>query len=116
MPRFFVSRYRRDSTPTVAVRRLWRFSPKLIMLFVVAGLCLFYVWQMTALSMRGYVMNDLLRQRSVLSNTIEQARLTVLDHQSLARVEERLGELNLVRDPNVDYVTREELRLSLSVR
>ena len=116
MSPFFVSRFRPMATPTVIAKRFFHFSPVVVLTVAFAGLCLFYVWQMTAMSMRSYAYNDLERQRVVLAEDVARLNFASLEYQSLARVEERLSELHLVRDTAVDRVTREELRLSLSVR
>ena len=78
------------------------------------ALCAAYVWQMTALAMRGYVYNSLLRERSVLTENLQRAQFSALEQQSLARVEERLHEVPLVRNVAVDYITREDMQRSLS--
>lgn len=116
MSPFFVSHFRHMPAAKAITKRLFRFSPTILLTVVFAGLCLFYVWQMTTMSMRSYVYNDLERQRAVLHEDIARLNLESLEYQSLARVEERLNELRLVRDTNIDRVTREELRLSLSLR
>lgn len=91
-------------------------SPLLLCIVAFALLCFGYVWQMTVMSMRSYVRNDLTRQRSTLFDTIERASIETLEHQSLARVEARLQEAQLVRDAKVEYVTREDIRVSVSAR
>ncbi len=120
MPKFFISRYRREHTaPPLMIKSLpslFHFSPLVFFGILFAGLCLLYVWQITALSMQGYVKNDLLRQQASLTESVQRMDFQVLQYQSLGRVDERLGELSLVRDPHVDRVTREEFRMSLSAR
>lgn len=91
-------------------------SPMIVCVVAFAALCLLYVWQVTAMSMRNYAKNELTRERMTLADAAERTRREALAHQSLARVEERLQELHLVRATTVDYVTREDVRMTLSQR
>ncbi|MDO8581964.1 MAG: hypothetical protein Q7S16_03745 [bacterium] len=91
-------------------------SPAIVCVIAFAVLCLLYVWQVTAMSMRNYAKNELMRERVTLAEDVQQSRLQALEHQSLARLEDRLQELQLVRGSAVDYVTREDLRMTLSQR
>lgn len=118
MPKFFISRYRfRRGTATFATtRRFLRLSPTMLCIIVFAGLCALYVWQLTTLSMQSYVRNRLLRDHAALESEREYAAASLVEYQSLARVEARLPELNFIRDTNVDYITRDELRRVLSQR
>ena len=101
---------------SIALPYVWRFPPAILFIISFAALCLVYVWQITALSMRQYVKNDLVRERAALSETADRWQREALEQQSLARLNERLKELQLIRDTNVVYVTREDLRMSLSQR
>ena len=91
-------------------------SPMIVCSVAFAALCLLYVWQVTAMSMQNYAKNQLTQERTTLARETQRTRLQTLEHQSLARVEERLQELQLVRATNVEYVTREDLRMTLSQR
>lgn len=115
MPRFFISHYRRQLPRAEAMQRWYR-SPLIVGAIGTGLLALLYVWQMTLVSMGSYVYNDLAKEKSAYLGTIQRTQFEALEHQSLARVEERLQELQLVRDTKTEYVTREDVRLSLSVR
>lgn len=115
MPRFFISRYRR-APPALSMRYPLHLSPMIVCSVAFAVLCLLYVWQVTAMSMQNYTKNELMRERIALSEKAQRSRLQTLEHQSLARLEDRLQELQLVRATAVEYVTREDLRMTLSQR
>lgn len=100
----------------ITLHRFTFLSPTLFFIIVFAVLCLLYVWQMTVMSLRSYIMNDLVQEKALLLAQKERTHLAILEQQALTRVEERFSELQLVRDPRVEHVTREELRLSLSAR
>ena len=98
------------------MRKPLHLSPALLGIVAFAALSLLYVWQVTAMSMANYAKNELTRTRMTLVEETEGARREALAHQSLARLEERLQELQLVRATSVEYATREEMRTSLSQR
>lgn len=100
----------------VLARSAAHISPWVIGVVALAALILSYVWQVTLLATSGYERGSLERTRSALQEKISSLRVATVDEQALARVEERVREMQFVADEEPQYVTAAELARTLSRR
>lgn len=100
----------------VLVRSAAHISPWVVGIFFTAALVLSYVWQVTLLATSGYERGSLERTRVALHDTISSLSVATVDEQALARVEERVREMQFVADEAPQYVTAAELARTLTRR
>lgn len=85
----------------VVARCSWR-SVLLVMLVIMTG---GYVFQTTAVSVKGYDLSDLEHQVSLLKRDTQAVDVQIAEYRSMDSIHKRLPELNLVAATEVSYVS-----------
>lgn len=114
---FSRKKYAHRHRGTVALARsATQLSPWFLSIIVAAALLLSYVWQTTLLATSGYERGSLERTRVALQEQVASLGVVALDEQALARVEERVREMQFIADEAPQYVSTAELARTLTLR
>lgn len=77
---------------------------KLLSIFILFGLGIFYLMQVGKNSVTVYEVNDLKRQVKELENKKELLELEAVKLQSMANINERLNDLKMVAVEKLEYI------------
>lgn len=76
-----------------------------ITVLAAAALCLLtYLWQVNTLSTKGFQIKNLEKDLKSLKTEIQQLELALSSEKSIAKVSQRIQELQLVRVEKVEYL------------
>jgi hypothetical protein len=88
-------------------RGIWRrLSWRGVVLGTFTALSALYVVQTTAISVTGYDMGDLERQKSVLKRDAQALEVQIAQYRSMSSIQERLASLKMVNAADISYVNR----------
>lgn len=74
-------------------------------MFLIVAFGVLYVVQMSSASTKGFVISDLETQSKTLEQETRALEVEIAKHRSMASIQERLKNLNLVASDQVEYVT-----------
>jgi hypothetical protein len=84
------------------------FNTRFLNVAILAAICLtgvFYLAQINDMATKGFKMKELEEKQTMLKENIKKTELQVADMQSMQKLEERIGNLNMASVAKVQYVS-----------